>query len=55
MLITLMCVFLISEKKKNFLDHISLGDSLLKHSKKCPFLKKIVTGNEKWILYNNVG
>ena len=40
--------------EKNLLDHISACDSLLKHNKNVPFLKQIVTGNEKWTLYNNV-
>ena len=40
--------------KKNLLDHMSACDSLLKHNENVPFLKQIVTGNEKWILYNNV-
>ena len=40
--------------KKNLLDCISACDSLLKCNKNVPFLKQIVTGNEKWILYNNV-
>ena len=39
---------------KNLLDHISACDSLLKCNKNIPFLKQIVTGNEKWILYNNM-
>ena len=40
--------------EKNLLDHISTCDSLLKHNENVPFLKQIVTGDEKWILYNNV-
>ena len=40
--------------EKNLLDHISACDSLLKHNENIPFLKQIVTGDEKWILYNNV-
>ena len=36
------------------LDHTSACDSQLKHNKNIPFLKKIVMGDEKWILYNNV-
>ena len=39
---------------KNLLDHISACDSLLKRNKNVPFLKQIVTGDEKWILYNSV-
>ena len=40
--------------KENLPDRISTCDSLLKHNKNVPFLKQIVTGDEKWILYNNV-
>ena len=40
--------------EKNLLDCISPCDSLLKRNENVPFLKQIVTGNEKWILYNNV-
>ena len=40
--------------KKNLLDYISACDSLLKHNENVLFLKQIVTGNEKWILYDNV-
>ena len=39
---------------KNLLDHISSWDSLLKRNENVLFLKQIVTGSEKWILYNNV-
>ena len=41
-------------RTKNLLDLISTCDSLLKHNENVPFLKQIVTCNEKWILYNNV-
>lgn len=40
--------------EKNLLDRISVCDSLLKRNKNLPFLKQIVTGDEKWILYNNL-
>uniref|UniRef100_A0AC11CZU8 Uncharacterized protein n=5 Tax=Ovis aries TaxID=9940 RepID=A0AC11CZU8_SHEEP len=40
--------------QKNLLDRISTCDSLLKRNESVPFLKQIVTGNEKWILFNNV-
>ena len=40
--------------EKNLLDCISTCDSLLKCKENIPFLKQIVTGNEKWIQYNNV-
>ncbi|XP_032467124.1 nucleotide triphosphate diphosphatase NUDT15 isoform X1 [Phocoena sinus] len=39
--------------EKNLLDRISACDSLLKRNENVPFLKQIVMGNEKWILYNN--
>ena len=40
---------------KKTLDRISIHDSLLKRKENVPFFKLIVTGDEKWILYNNVG
>ena len=40
--------------EKNLLDRISTCNSLLKHNENVPFLKQIVMGDEKWILYNNV-
>ena len=40
--------------KKNLLDRISACYSLFKCNENVPFLKEIVTGDEKWILYNNV-
>ena len=40
--------------EKNLLDHFSACDSLLKHNENVPFLKQIVSVDEKWILYNNV-
>ena len=40
--------------EKNLFDHISASDSLLIHNENVLFLKQIVTGNEKWILHNNV-
>ena len=40
--------------EKTLLDRISACDSLLKCYENVPFLKQIVTGNEKWILYDNV-
>ena len=41
--------------EKNLLDRISTCNSLLKHNENVPFLKQIVTGDEKCIMYNNVG
>ena len=40
--------------QKNLLDHISTCVSLLKCNENVPFLKQIVMGDEKWLLYNNV-
>ena len=40
--------------EKNLMDRISICDSLYKRNKETPFLKQVVTGNEKWIIYNNV-
>ena len=40
--------------EKNLLHRISACDSLLKHNKNVPFLKQTVTGDEKWILCNNM-
>ena len=40
--------------EKNLLDRISVYESLLKHNENVMFLKQIVTGDEKQILYNNV-
>ena len=44
----------VPHKRKNLLDHISKCDSLLKRYENVPFLKQIVSGDEKWILYNNM-
>ena len=40
--------------EKNRIDRISICDLLYKRNEYDPFLKRIVTGNEKWIIYNNV-
>ena len=40
--------------KLSLLDCISACNSLLKCNKNVLFLKQIVMGNEKWILYNNM-
>lgn len=39
--------------EKNLLDRISISDSLLKRNVNDPFLKRLITGDEKWVLYNN--
>jgi len=36
------------------MDRISICDLLLKRNENCPFSKWIITGNKKWIVYNNV-
>ncbi|KAF7380311.1 hypothetical protein HZH66_014666 [Vespula vulgaris] len=33
---------------------ISICDSLLKRNEIDPFLKRLITGDEKWIVYNNL-
>ncbi|CAK9798994.1 Histone-lysine N-methyltransferase SETMAR [Anthophora plagiata] len=40
--------------EKNLMDRISISDSLLRRNENDPFLKRLITGDEKWILYNNV-
>lgn len=40
--------------EKNLMDRISICDSLHKRNENDPFLKRMVTGDEKWIVYNNV-
>ena len=40
--------------EKNLLDRISACNSLLKHNENIPLVKKIVMGDEKWILCNNM-
>ena len=40
--------------ERHILDHISAFDSLLKDNENILFLIQIVTGDEKWILYNNM-
>ena len=52
MFIALMFGFHLSEK--NLFDHICACNCLLKRHKNVLFLKQIVMGDEKWILYNNV-
>ena len=44
--------FMLSEI--NLLDHISACDSLFKLNEHILFLKQIVMGYEKWVLYNNM-
>jgi len=36
------------------MDRFSICDLLLKRNENCPFFKRMITGDEKWIVYNNV-
>ena len=38
---------------KNLMDRVSICESLLKRNEIEPFLKRIITGDEKWITYDN--
>ena len=40
--------------EKNLMDRMAISNSLLKRNEEAPFLKRLVTGDEKWIVYNNV-
>jgi len=40
--------------EKNLMDRISICDSLYKRNEETSFLKQVVMGDEKWIIYNNV-
>ncbi|XP_037915035.1 histone-lysine N-methyltransferase SETMAR-like [Hermetia illucens] len=40
--------------EKNLLDRINACDALLKRNEFDPFLKRIVTGDEKWFTYENL-
>ncbi|XP_018346915.1 PREDICTED: histone-lysine N-methyltransferase SETMAR-like [Trachymyrmex septentrionalis] len=40
--------------EKNRIDRISISDLLYKRNEYDPFLKRIIIGDEKWIIYNNV-
>ena len=38
---------------KNFMDRVSICESLLKRNEIEPFLKRMIAGDEKWITYDN--
>jgi len=38
---------------KNLMDRISICESLLKRNEIEPFLKRLITGDEKWVTYDN--
>ena len=40
-------------KEVHLTNRINIADTLLKRNKIDPFLKRLVTGDEKWIVYNN--
>ena len=41
-------------KEIHLTQRISICDSLLKRNEVDPFLKQLITGDQKWIVYNNV-
>lgn len=41
-------------KERDILRRIDTCDSLIKRQENDPFLKRLITGDEKWIVYNNV-
>ncbi|EZA49301.1 Histone-lysine N-methyltransferase SETMAR [Ooceraea biroi] len=40
--------------EKNILDRVMICESLLKWNSLEAFLKRVVTGDEKWVVYNNI-
>ena len=40
--------------EKNLMDRISICDSLYERTEERPFLKQVVMGGGKWIIYSNV-
>lgn len=40
--------------QKNLIDRITISETLLKRNDMDPFLKQIITGDEKWIRYDNI-
>ncbi|EFN78777.1 hypothetical protein EAI_00001, partial [Harpegnathos saltator] len=41
-------------KEIHLAQRISICDSHLKRNEIDPFLKRLITGDEKWIVYNNI-
>ncbi|GFX60887.1 mariner transposase [Trichonephila clavipes] len=39
---------------KNMMDRISICEALVKRNEIDPFLKRMGTGNEKWVTYDNI-
>lgn len=40
--------------QRNLIDRISISETLLKRNEIDPFLKQIITGDEKWVKYKNI-
>ncbi|XP_012058970.1 PREDICTED: histone-lysine N-methyltransferase SETMAR-like [Atta cephalotes] len=40
--------------QRNLIDRISISETLLKRNESDPFLKQIITGDEKWVKYKNI-
>ncbi|XP_054015895.1 histone-lysine N-methyltransferase SETMAR-like, partial [Hylaeus anthracinus] len=40
--------------QKNIMDRISICEALAKRNEIDPFLKRMVTGDEKWVTYDNI-
>jgi len=40
--------------QKNLIDRISISETLLNTTKSNPFLKQIITDDEKWVKYKNI-
>ncbi|XP_071036592.1 histone-lysine N-methyltransferase SETMAR-like [Parasteatoda tepidariorum] len=40
--------------ERNLCRRVDVSDSLLKRHENDPFLKRVITGDEKWVVYNNV-
>lgn len=40
--------------EKNLMDRVTICDALLKRNKFDPFLKRLITGDEKWVRYENI-
>ena len=43
-----------AHSRKNKADRLSIATSLLSRQRNDPFLNKIITGDEKWMTYDNV-
>ena len=41
-------------KEKHLMQRINSCDLLKKRNENDPFLKRLITGNEKWVVYNNI-